>query len=59
MKKYYITKKRVNNFIETNIGKFESLESFRNELTKTIAELNDGTNPNQVRFYKRVKETLG
>lgn len=58
MKTYYATKKRVNTFIENSLKRFDSLETFRNEVDKAIEELNDGTNPNQVRFYKKVKQIL-
>lgn len=54
MKRYYITKKQINNFIDENLKNFDSLQTFRNELENIIEELNDGTNPNQIRFYKKV-----
>ena len=59
MKRYYITKKQINNFIDENLKNFDSLQTFRNELENVIEELNDGNNPNQIRFYKKVLVELG
>ena len=59
MKRYYITKKQINNFIDNNLKCFDSLQTFRNELENIIEELNDGSSPNQVRFYKKVLAELG
>ena len=59
MRRYYITKKQINNFIDTNLKYFDSLHTFRNELEDVIEGLNDGSNPNQVRFYRKVLAELG
>lgn len=58
MKKSYVTKKQVNFYIENTLKRFDSLETFRNEVNYAIEDLDNGSNPNQVKFLKRVIEVL-
>lgn len=57
MKTFYVTKKQVNNFIENSLKRFDSLETFRNEVDRVISELSVEDKA-QLKFYKRVKEKL-
>jgi hypothetical protein len=57
MRNFYVTKKQVNKFIENSLKKFDSLESFRNELDKVISELSLEEKA-QLKFYNRVKKEL-
>lgn len=57
MKTFYVTKKQVNNFIENSLKRFDSLETFRNEVNRVISELS-AEDKAQLKFYKRVKEKL-
>ncbi len=59
MKRYYATKKRIKDYIEVTLKKFDSLESFREELILEIKDLDNGSNLNQVRFYRKVLAELG
>lgn len=57
MKRFYVTKKQVNKFIENSLKRFDSLETFRNELDRVINELSLEDKA-QLKFYIRVRETL-
>jgi hypothetical protein len=53
MKRFYITNKKVNEFIETSLKRFDSLETFRSELERVVSEC-DESSKNQKRFYEKV-----
>lgn len=57
MKTFYVTKKQVNEFIENSLKRFDSLETFRNEVDRVINELSVEDKA-QLKFYNRVKQTL-
>jgi len=57
MKTFYVTKKQVNEFIENSLKRFDSLETFRNEVDRAISELSSEDKA-QLKFYNRVKKQL-
>lgn len=57
MKKFYVTKKQINNFIENSLKRFDSLETFRNEVDRVISGLSSEDKA-QLKFYNRVKKEL-
>lgn len=57
---YYVTKKRLKDFIEQNKHKFKNNEEFKEEVNKAIKDLNefpDGAK-NQLRFYNKLLPLL-
>jgi hypothetical protein len=57
MKTFYVTKKQVNEFIKSSLKRFDSLETFRNEVDRVISELSSEDKA-QLKFYNRVKKEL-
>lgn len=57
MKRFYVTKKQVNNFIENSLKRFDSLETFRNEVDRVIKDLS-AEDKAQLKFYNRVRKEI-
>lgn len=58
MKLYYATKKRINDFIESKLKQYDSLETFRGDLRECIKEC-DESMKNQKHFFSKVLIQLG
>ena len=59
-KRYYITKKRVEEFIKLNYYKFKNNDEFKSEVRTILKDLNEfpDSNKNQIRFYNKVLITI-
>lgn len=52
-------KQTITQFIEHHLGKYATKQDFKNDLDKMIIDLTDDKcSPNQLAFYKRVKNKL-
>lgn len=58
MKRFYVTKKQVENYIVKKLDSFESIEDFKQEVAETVESFSDGTDKAQLKFFTRVQESL-
>ena len=57
MKAFYVTEKQVNEYIERELLRFDSLNNFRQELERSIADCDESC-PAQYKFFTRVLKAL-